>query len=112
ELAESPHLMVKIEVPDEAGALFLERTALPTRWKAVPVPVSVQAIGRKWVNEGRALALSVPSVLSESDRNILLNAAHPEYPHVLILEKRPFVYDPRMWKLTAATKAHPSRRRR
>ncbi|MPZ20334.1 MAG: RES domain-containing protein [Luteitalea sp.] len=110
ELAESPHLMVKIEVP--GNALSLERTALPTNWKAVPVPASVQAIGGKWVNEGRALALSVPSVLSESDRNILLNAAHAEYPKVRIVEKRPFVYDPRMWKLTAAPQAHPSPHRR
>lgn len=111
ELAESPHLMVKIEVPDSAGALSLERAGLPRNWKAVPVPASVQAIGRRWVTEGTTLALSVPSVLAESDRNILLNAAHREYPHVRIVEQRPFVYDPRMWKPTAPTTPRRSRRR-
>lgn len=101
ELKDSPHLMLKIEVPEHGGIVSIERKHLPTSWKAVPVPPAVQAIGGRWASEGTAITMIVPSVISDSDRNILLNAAHPEYRKVRVLRKRPFIYDPRMWKFTA-----------
>ncbi len=112
ELKDSPHIMLQIDVPNPAGVESVERTQLPTHWKTVPTPAAVQAIGGRWVHEWRALALSVPSVISDSDRNILVNAAHPEYPTVRVVETKPFIYDPRMWKFGASSKAHVPRRRR
>lgn len=110
ELKDAPHLMLRIDVPDEGGLDLIEERELPRDWKAVPIPAAVQDIGQRWVKDARCLALSVPSALSGSDRNILLNAAHPAYGRVLVVEKRPFVYDPRMWKHHEASEPHTPRR--
>jgi RES domain-containing protein len=33
-----------------------------------------------------------------SERNLLLNPAHPDYPGItLVLERNPFVFDPRLF---------------
>jgi RES domain-containing protein len=98
ELQASPHVMLTISVPDDQGIESIDRAHLPKRWMAVPIPPAVQAVGGQWVQHGRSLALSVPSVLSGSDRNILLNPVHSGYSAVRVLERRAFLYDPRMWK--------------
>jgi RES domain-containing protein len=112
ELKDSPHLMLQIEVPDATGVESVEQAQLPPDWKSIPIPASAQALGREWANRGKALAMVVPSALTGSDRNILLNATHPAFTRVRVVEQRPFIYDPRMWKFRGAAEPEQPRRRR
>ena len=52
--------------------------------------------GNRWLDEGRALALRVPSVIVPQERNVLLNPLHPQAAGIRIHERTEFRFDPRM----------------
>jgi RES domain-containing protein len=66
--------MLEFEVPDEA----IEHLAVPPPgWDLFPYRPEVRAVGDAWAGSLRGLALSVPSALMKSSRNLLINPAHP-----------------------------------
>ena len=96
-IPHSDYLMHTIDVPDNRIE-SLPAKALANGWNSVPhTPVS-QAIGDEWLNSGRALALRVPSVHSQSDTNILLNPENPDIQHVRrLLARSPYQFDHRLF---------------
>lgn len=81
---------------DEAQVEPLSPAALPEEWAASPVAPAVRMAGDRWLQEGRALALRVPSAVVPVEFNIVLNPAHPSYADLRIHEPRPFGFDPRL----------------
>ena len=52
--------------------------------------------GDRWLDERRALALRVPSVIVPQEDNVLLNPLHPQAAGIRILEQIEFRFDRRM----------------
>jgi RES domain-containing protein len=53
-------------------------------------------IGDDWVHAGKSVALAVPSVLSTSEMNFLLNPKHPDFKKVKISQPIDFRFDSRL----------------
>ena len=72
---------------------------LRVRHAALPAsPQSSEDAGRAWIDEGRALALVVPSVLVPQEKNFVLNARHPHFARLEIATPEPFSFDERLWR--------------
>lgn len=69
---------------------------LPADWTEEPPSRSTQAIGDRWVREGRSVVLEVPSVLIPGESNYLINPAHPEFRRLQIGDAEAFAFDPRL----------------
>lgn len=83
-------------LPDKLILQQLRRP--PNHWRAEPPGEVTMRVGSKWLAEARNVAIAVPSVLIPSERNILLNPAHPEFPQITISKPAKFTFDPRLWK--------------
>jgi RES domain-containing protein len=53
-------------------------------------------IGDDWVHTGKSLALGVPSVLTTSEMNFLLNPKHPDFKKVKISQPIDYRFDSRL----------------
>ncbi len=69
---------------------------LPADWRVEPPPPSTQRIGDAWVRQARSAVLALPSVIIPSERNFLLNPAHPDFKKISIGKPAPFEFDPRL----------------
>ena len=58
---------------------------------------ATQAWGNRWLNEGRHLAVWVPSFVETAENNLIVNVAHPRSIEIgLVKERDPFEFDPRL----------------
>ncbi|MFK8082058.1 MAG: RES family NAD+ phosphorylase [Granulosicoccus sp.] len=55
-----------------------------------------RAIGNKWFDEGKSVALWVPSVVSPYEKNVLINQLHPDFTKIRILKPAEAVVDKRL----------------
>lgn len=85
-----------IEVPDDAGQESVFDIDLPADWARLPDHPACNEVGNRWVAEGAALVLSVPSAIVPEERNLLINPAHPRAGDVKVVSTRPFAFDPRL----------------
>ena len=71
---------IRIVVP--AGASY--EVASPAHLPNWHLPDGNQAreFGHRWYAERRSVALLVPSVVARLERNVVLNASHPEFAHI------------------------------
>ncbi len=81
---------------DESDVRDLNRSALPSFWRADPPPVETQAIGDEWAAAGTSVALRVPSTLVPGESNFLLNPQHPDFKTLKIFKPQSFRFDPRL----------------
>jgi RES domain-containing protein len=96
-----------IEVVDEQ-IQTLAAEALRRTWNAVPPTGHTRRIGDDWLRGNSTLALSVPSIHSASDRNILINPAHPTAAGIALIDVRRYQFDDRLF--TASVRTRPRRR--
>jgi RES domain-containing protein len=87
--------LLSIELPDAAIA-DLDRSLLPPDWRSYPAPAELARLGDAWVLAGSSLALRVPSVVIEQERNLLVNPRHPDFGSVVIGSAIPFRFDERL----------------
>lgn len=78
----------------------MDRARLPTDWRMDPPPPAMRSLGDQWVAGIGSAVLRVPSVLVDSESNYLLNPAHGDFPAIVRTVPRPFVFDPRLLKIT------------
>jgi RES domain-containing protein len=98
EFRTIPHVKLCIELPADAVVENLEDISeKPVNWRGDD-PTAARAAGDRWARRSDALGLSVPSVLSSSERNVLLRATSPLYGQLRIRSSEEFLYDERMWK--------------
>jgi len=57
-----------------------------------------QAVGRRFIREGEAAGLSVPSRLVPVGRNLLINPDHPDFSQIVIHPAKRFEWDERLWE--------------
>lgn len=91
------YFLVSLRFPEESVEV-LEQAALPARWRRFPSPPENQAIGDRWVAEGRSLILRVPSALVPAAANFLINPSHPKFNKVALGRPERFAFDPRLLK--------------
>jgi RES domain-containing protein len=81
---------------DESMIRSLNRSALPSSWRADPPPFQTQTIGDEWAAAGTSVALRVPSTLVPGESNFLLNPQHPDFKKLKIFNPQSFRFDPRL----------------
>ncbi len=89
--------ILTIEIPDNS-ITEIKIIDLPPNWAQFPAPTILAEIGQNWINEGKTIALKVPSSIIHSSHNILLNCNHKDYKQVKILDQKKFYFDSRLRK--------------
>ena len=69
---------------------------LPANWNVEPPDFQTMQIGDEWVRAGKSVALAVPSVLSASEMNFLLNPRHPDFKKIKISQPVEYRFDSRL----------------
>jgi RES domain-containing protein len=69
---------------------------LPPHWNAEPPDFQTMQIGDEWVRTEKSVALAVPSVLSRSETNFLLNPKHPDFKKIKISQPIEYRFDARL----------------
>lgn len=87
------YVALKLELPTGAVEL-LDAAALKGSWAADIA--YTRAIGDQWIEQGRSLALAVPSAVLPASTNILINPAHARADRVRASDPLPFEFDPRL----------------
>lgn len=88
--------LMRLDLPAAATLQDVESLGLPDDWRQQSA--ATQALGMAWLLSGAALGLWVPSCVEPSERNLLLNPAHPLYRQTtLTIERHPFRFDPRLF---------------
>ena len=87
--------LMRLELP-QAHIQEVAELGLPADWRSHQA--ATQAIGMNWLKSKSSLGLWVPSFVEPAENNLLLNPAHPDYPRItLVIEKNPFLFDPRLF---------------
>jgi len=87
--------ILTLEIPDNSITV-LEINQLPKNWKVYPAPTVLSEIGERWINEGKTIALKVPSCIIHSSHNFILNCKHPDYLRIKLVEQVHFEFDSRL----------------
>jgi RES domain-containing protein len=73
----------------------------PDFWTALD---STRSMGDRWVAERTSVALTVPSVVTPGERNVLLNPHHPDYESsVTVGPPQRLAFDGRLTAITVST---------
>ena len=89
-------IVVQARVPKSLSMQTVEESDLPPNWSS-PIPSKkTQDLGTDWVRSAATAVLSVPSVIIPSERNYLLNPAHPDFARIRFFAPRPFKFDRRL----------------
>ena len=110
DLAPEGLVAAAAELPPEASVLTLQPERLPDGWRSYPAPAQLRELGAEWIREADSLALVVPSAVIPSERNVLLNPAHPDFSRLRMHSPEPFAFDPRL--LAGSPKRERSSRRK
>jgi RES domain-containing protein len=88
--------LMRLELPETALCLDAENLGLQPDWRAQQA--RTQQLGMRWLASKASLALWVPSFVEPAESNLLINPAHADYVKIkLVVEKNPFVFDPRLF---------------
>ena len=88
--------LMRLVLPENAVCLDAENLGLQPDWRAQQA--RTQQLGMHWLASKASLALWVPSFVEPAERNLLINPAHADYAKIkLVVEKNPFVFDPRLF---------------
>jgi RES domain-containing protein len=89
------YLSFRLEWQDKLTEYFPLKN-LPLHWNTEPPASETMQIGDEWIRRGRSVALAVPSVLSTSEMNFLLNPRHPDFKKVKISQPIEYRFDLRL----------------
>ena len=91
-------VLATADVPNAVTRFQIESEDLPAGWRGYPPSEALAAIGDEFAQERKAAILIVPSALAVTDRNWILNPAHPDFGKITFHPAQPFDYDPRLLK--------------
>ena len=86
---------VSITIPDALAIETVDPAALPG-WNDASL-VASRAHGDRWYDERRSAALLVPSAVTTIDRNVVINAAHPDFGQIMAWREQPVRWDARLF---------------
>src|SRR5271168_3583725 len=82
-------IVVQAGIPSSFTIQTVEESDLPPNWSS-PMPArKTQDLGTDWLKSGATAVLSVLSVIIPSERNYLLNPAHPDFAGIRFFPPRP-----------------------
>mgnify|MGYP006284630169 CR=1 FL=1 len=91
--------LVRLDVPDKIWNArttlrpdALRPDALPATWSAIPAGRASVALGSRWLKEGAAALLEVPSVIVPEESVVVINPAHADRARIKASVVRPFEY--------------------
>jgi RES domain-containing protein len=88
--------LMRLELDPAASLLNAHSLGLPNDWRTNEA--ATQTIGMQWLADGAGLGLWVPSYVEPAEKNLLINPAHQDFSGIkLVIEKNPFVFDPRLF---------------
>ena len=88
--------LMRLQISADDTLLDAKDWGLQSDWRNDEA--GTQSLGMQWLGSGVSLGLWVPSYVEPAERNLLLNPAHPQYRDIdLVLERNPFVFDPRLF---------------
>lgn len=87
---------IEIAVPEGTGYEVATAETVPG-WSA-PDGEAARRFGRRWYNENRSTILIVPSVVARVERNIVINAQHPEFGRLKVGLETPVWWDRRLFQ--------------
>jgi RES domain-containing protein len=94
-LEEYVHIPVEF---DQDLAATLNSKNLPDDWNQDPSPLAIRQIGDSWVENLESVILEVPSAIVPTEKNYLINPAHPAFKKLKIGSPTKFQFDPRLIK--------------
>lgn len=86
---------VEIEIPDDMVEGFEEHGH--PGWDAPGSEVAA-GFGAAWWREQRSAVLSVPSVVTRIDRNLVINEQHPDLHRIAVGPEQVLRWDPRLFR--------------
>jgi RES domain-containing protein len=89
------YLSFRLEWDDKITEYFPLKN-LPPHWNTEPPTLQTMQVGDEWVRAGKSVALAVPSVLSTSETNFLLNPKHPDFKRIKIGHPVEYRFDSRL----------------
>ena len=89
------YVSFRLEWEDKLTEYFAVKN-LPPHWNAEPPTFETMQIGDDWVRRASSVALAVPSVLSTSEINFLLNPRHSDFRKIKISQPIEYRFDPRL----------------
>jgi len=95
-LPQEGYTLHAIDVPDTLIE-SLSPTTLIAGWNAVPHSQVSQPIGDTWLEQRRSAALRVPSILSATEFNVLINVRCEPQPSISIADARSYHFDGRLF---------------
>lgn len=81
---------------DDSLVERVDPATLPKAWRKDPPPRAVQRLGDEWVAAACSAVLQVPSAIVPTERNYLLNPAHPDMRRITIGPPESFRFDRRL----------------
>ena len=89
---------VAADIPDRVSRIAMTAKQLPADWRASPAPPALGRFGDEFVCRRRAAVLILPSAISPTECNWLINPLHPDFPKIRVHAAEPFRYDVRIIK--------------
>jgi RES domain-containing protein len=89
------YLSFRLDWEDKLTEYFPVKS-LPSNWNAEPPMFQTMQIGDEWARAGKCVALAVPSVLSTSEMNFLLNPKHTDFKKIKIGQPVEYRFDSRL----------------
>lgn len=94
-------LIGEVEIGDDDVIKIEDFYDLPEEWKQQPDKTGDYHVGPRtlvghWIHLETSLAISVPSVVISSSRNILINPAHPSFRDLVFRKPAELILDPRL----------------
>ncbi len=85
-------------MPAGEPGLVWANADLPAGWRTDEV--ITRELGDRWISDGNALALRVPSIPIAIEDNVLINPEHPGMAGLRVDPPLPFIFDTRMFRVT------------
>ena len=85
-------------IPQDVSMEQVSIAELPSDWRRTPAPLGLAAIGERFVRDCRSAVLIVPSAISPTEFNWLLNPAHPDMSRLAVEPLQDFLYDSRFFR--------------
>ena len=89
-------IVVQARIPNSIPIQTVEESDLLPNWSSPRPSKKTQDLGTDWIKSKASAVLSVPSVIVPSERNYLLNPAHPDFARIRFYPPRPFTFDRRL----------------
>ena len=94
DLVRIPYVLIEVEFDEN---WVTKPAELPQDWAVNPAPASAARVGDQWVRANASALLEVPSAVIQTEKNFLLNPAHPNSRNLKIGKPTPFAFDSRVW---------------